>query len=276
MLGLWLAILSAFFWGTNDYLNKRLLLKGLDENFVLWVRFPIAFLLLTPFGLYYWDMSLKLFLYSLIWLPLEVLGGVLFMKGLKYAPLSTALSFYSFMPVFSAFFGWLLLSERPSLLGLLGIGLIILASLIMVGFSPRDFLKRNWGVVYMLLSTAIFGFNVIIGKLSVVESNGLFFSWYYCLLMGFGSLIFVKPHHLVKLENYKHWEVPAVGLFFALGDVLYNLALLYTLSSYVASAERLSLLIAIMYGRIFLGENLGKALLPAILMIIGNMLIGFG
>jgi len=48
MLGLWLAILSAFFWGTNDYLNKRLLIKGLDENFVLWVRFPIASLLLAP------------------------------------------------------------------------------------------------------------------------------------------------------------------------------------------------------------------------------------
>ena len=30
---------------------------------------------------------------------------------------------------------------KPSPLGLLGISLIILASLIMVGFSPRDFLK---------------------------------------------------------------------------------------------------------------------------------------
>jgi len=87
MLGLWLAILSAFFWGTNDYLNKRLLIKGLDENFVLWVRFPIASLLLAPLGFYYWDMSLKLFLYSLIWLPLEVLGGVLFYERYKVCTL---------------------------------------------------------------------------------------------------------------------------------------------------------------------------------------------
>ena len=276
MLGLWLAILSAFFWGTNDYLNKRLLLKGLDENFVLWVRFPIASLLLTPFGFYYWDMSLKLFLYSLIWLPLEVLGGVLFMKGIKYAPLSTAMSFYSFMPVFSVLFGWLLLSEKPSPLGLLGIGLIILASLIMVGFSPRDFLKKNRGVIYMLISTALFGFNVVLGKASVIESNGLFFSWYYCVLMGLGSLLFVRPYYVIRLDNYKHWEIPALGFFFAIGDVLYNLALLFTLSSYVASAERLSLLFALIYGKIFLGESLNRAFLPAILMIVGNMLIGFG
>lgn len=276
MLGLWLAILSAFFWGTNDYLNKRLLIKGIDENFLLWVRFPLASLLLMPFGLYYWDMSLKLFLYSLIWLPLEVLGGVFFMKGIKYAPLSTAMSFYSFMPVFSALFGWLLLSERPSPLGLLGIGLIILASLIMVGFSPRDFLKKNRGVIYMLISTALFGFNVVLGKASVIESNGLFFSWYYCVLMSLGSLLFVKPSHIIKLQNYKSWEIPTIGFFFALGDVLYNLALFFTLSSYVASAERLSLLFALIYGRVFLGESLNKALIPALFMMVGNVLIGFG
>ncbi|MFN4320036.1 MAG: DMT family transporter [Aquificaceae bacterium] len=276
MLGLSLAILSAFFWGTNDYLNKRLLLRGIDENFVLWVRFPIASLLLTPFGLYYWEMSLKLFLYSLVWLPLEVLGGLLFMKGIKYAPLSTAMSFYSFVPVFSAIFGWLFLSEKPTPLGLLGIGLIILASLIMVGFSPKDFLRKNRGVIYMLLSTALFGFNVVLGKASVIESNWLFFSWYYCVLMGLGALLFVKPAHITKLENYKKWEIPAIGLFFAIGDVLYNFALLFTLSSYVASAERLSLLFALIYGKVFLGETLNRILVPAILMVFGNMLIGFG
>jgi len=198
------------------------------------------------------------------------------MKGIKYAPLSTAMSFYSFMPVFSALFGWLLLSEKPSPLGLLGISLIILASLIMVGFSPRDFLKKNRGVIYMLISTALFGFNVVLGKASVIESNGLFFSWYYCVLMGLGSLLFVRPYYVIRLDNYKHWEIPALGFFFAIGDILYNMALLFTLSSYVASAERLSLLFALMYGRIFLGESLNRAFLPAILMMVGNILIGFG
>ncbi|WPM32593.1 DMT family transporter [Hydrogenobacter sp. T-2] len=276
MLGLSLALLSSIFWGTNDYLSKRLLLRGLDENFTLWVRFPIAFLLLTPLGILYWDFNIKVLTYALIWLPLEVLGGVLFIKGLKYAPLSVAMSFYSFMPVFSALFGWLILSEEPSPMGMLGMSLVILATLILVGFSPKEFFKKNRGVVYMILSTVLFGFNVVIGKASIIESNSLFFSWFYTLCMSFGTLVFVKPSQTIKKENYKHWEIPLLGLFFAIGDILYNLALLLTLSPYVASAERLSLLVVIFYGRVFLKEETRGIVLPAFLMMVGNLLMAFG
>ncbi|MCS7170805.1 MAG: DMT family transporter [Aquificaceae bacterium] len=273
MLGLSLALISSLFWGTNDYISKRLLAKGLDENFVLWVRFPISLVILTPLGIYYWDMSLKLITYSLFWLPFEVLGGVFFIKGLKYTSLSVAMSFYSFVPVFSALFGWLLLSEKPSTHGLLGILLIVSSTLLIVGFSPKEFLKTNRGALYMLVSTILFGFNVALGKLSVVESNGLFFSWYYCLLMSVGMLFFLRPSKITKVENYRHWEVPAVGMLFAFGDVLYNLALSLTLSSYVASAERLSLLVALFYGKFFLGESSKHFLIPALLMLLGNSLM---
>jgi len=204
MLGVSLALLSSLFWGTNDYFSKRLLIKGLDENFTLWVRFPIAFFLLTPLGILYWDFNIKVLTYALIWLPLEVLGGVL------------------------------------------------------------------------LISTFFFGFNVVIGKASIIESNSFFFSWFYALCMSFGTLVFVKPSQIIKKENYKHWEIPLLGLFFAIGDILYNLALLLTLSPYVASAERLSLLVAIFYGRVFLKEETRGIVLPAFLMIVGNLLMAFG
>ncbi|QID32997.1 DMT family transporter [Pampinifervens florentissimum] len=275
MLGLSLALLSSIFWGTNDYLSKRLLIKGLDENFTLWVRFPIAFLLLTPLGILYWDFNIKVLTYALIWLPLEVLGGVFFIKGLKYAPLSVAMSFYSFMPVFSALFGWLILSEEPSPIGMLGMSLVIFATLILVGFSPKEFFKKNRGVVYMILSTVFFGFNVVIGKASIIESNSLFFSWFYTLCMSFGTLVFVKPSEVFRKENYKHWEIPLLGFLFAVGDALYNLALLLTLSSYVASAERLSLLIAILYGKVLLKEETKRVVFPALLMIAGNTFMAF-
>jgi len=276
MLGLSLALLSSIFWGTNDYLSKRLLIKGLDENFTLWVRFPIAFFLLTPLGILYWDFNIKVLTYALIWLPLEVLGGVLFIKGLKYAPLSVAMSFYSFMPVFSALFGWLILSEEPSPMGMLGMSLVIFATLILVGFSPKEFFKKNRGVVYMLLSTVFFGFNVVIGKASIIESNSLFFSWFYTLCMSFGTLVFVKPSEVFRKENYKHREIPLLGFLFAVGDALYNLALLLTISSYVASAERLSLLIAILYGKVLLKEETKRVFFPALLMIAGNTFMAFG
>ncbi|RMH04186.1 MAG: DMT family transporter [Aquificota bacterium] len=275
MLGLFLAFLSSLFWATNDLLSKRLLVKGLDEDFTLWVRFPIAFLLLTPLGLYFWDFSLRVFTYSLLWLPLEVLGGLFFIRALKHAPLSLAMSFYSFMPVFSALFGWLLLREKPSLYGYTGVFLIMVASLLIAKFSPRELLKHRRGVFYMLLSAMCFGLNVVIGKLSVIESNAFFFSWYYTLLMSFGVLVFVKPKEVLNLQNYRHKEVPLVGLFFALGDLFYNIALLYTLSSYVASIERFSLLLTLIYAKVFFKERVENLTLPALLMVAGGFLLAF-
>ena len=276
MLGVLLAFLSSLFWATNDLLSKRLLVKGLEENFTLWVRFPIACLLLTPLGFYFWDMSMKVLLYSLVWLPLEVLGGLFFIRALKHAPLSLAMSFYSFMPVFSALFGWILLKEKPNLYGYAGVSLIMIASLLIAHFSPKELAKHKKGVFYMLLSAVCFGLNVVIGKLSIVESNAFFFSWYYTLLMSFGLLVFVKPKEVIKPENYKHKEVPFLGLFFALGELFYNLALLYTLSSYVASVERFSLLLTLLYGKLFFKEKAERLALPALLMVLGGILLALG
>ncbi|WP_457599825.1 EamA family transporter, partial [Hydrogenivirga sp.] len=54
MLGILLALLSAFFWATNDIFNKKSLLRGYNENFVLWIRFPVGAVLLLPAGIYFW------------------------------------------------------------------------------------------------------------------------------------------------------------------------------------------------------------------------------
>ena len=44
---------------------------------------------------------------------------------------------------------------------------------VLVGGSQKGF----------LLPPGLFGFNVVLGMASVIESYGLFFSWYYCVLL---------------------------------------------------------------------------------------------
>ncbi|MCS7083935.1 MAG: DMT family transporter [Aquificaceae bacterium] len=266
--GILLSFLSALSFGINDFLNKRLLKLGLDEGFVLWVRFPIATLILTPFAIANFQISQKLIAYSLIWLPLEVIAGILFMRALKYLPLGIGVGIYSLMPLFSALFEAIFLGQSPGSLGYAGILLIILGAILLGGGIDRGANLRP--VIDMLMASAIYGFNVVIGKMSVLESSGLFFSWYYSLLMSFGTLIFVRGFKKVSFS----YQTLSVGFLFALGEVFYNLALSLSMSAYVSAIERTSFLIATLLGWVFLKERVIRVLPAGLLMFIGSLLIG--
>lgn len=273
MLGLLLAFLSSFFWATNDLITKKLIHKGFDEYLLLWLRFPVSSLLLLPFGVLFWDLDAFVLLSTFLWLPVEVVAGVFFVKALKYAPLSVAMSFYSFMPFFSALFGFLLLRETPNFLGFLGMFLMAIGVLLLTGFSPTGFFRKNVGSLYMIISTSLFGFNTVLGKMVVINSNPFFFSWYYTFCMSFGTLLLVDRHHIIRGENYKDKRFIVLGVFFALGTLLYNSALLYAPVSYVAAMERVSLLLSMVYSRIFLGEAVSHLLPGAFFMLIGSLLL---
>lgn len=273
MLGLLFAFLSSFFWATNDLFTKRFIHRGFDEYFVLWIRFPVSSLFLLPVGIIFWDLRPFVLLSTFLWLPAEVLGGVFFVKALKYAPLSVAMSFYSFMPIFSALFGFLLLREVPNLWGFVGICFMVIGMLFLTGFSPKEFFKKHIGTIYMLISTLLFGFNVVLGKMVVINSNPFFFSWYYAFCMSFSTLIFVSPKHILKKENYTDKRILVLGILFAFGSILYNSALPYAPASYVASVERISILLSILYGKVFFGESLRHLLPGAMLMLLGSLLL---
>ncbi len=275
MTGILLALLSAFFWATNDILNKKSLQRGYDENFVLWIRFPVGTLLLLPAGIYFWDFNATVLWTTFLWLPLEVVASVFFIKGIKLAPLSVGVPFFAFMPVFSALFGFLFLGEKIAPPGLLGMGLILAGSFVLSGGSLVTFLKANRGSLYMLLSALLFGGSVVIGKFVIVESDPVFFAWFYCAVMSAGLLPIVGLREILRKENYTNPLNVPMGLLFSLGMVSYTLALERTLTSYVASIERLAIVLDVIYGRIFFGEEISRNFWGALLMVLGAVLLAF-
>jgi drug/metabolite transporter (DMT)-like permease len=274
VVGLLLALASAFFWATNDIFNKKSLLKGYNENFVLWIRFPVGAVLLLPLGLAFWDLNPTVLWTTFVWLPVEVVASVLFIKGIKFAPLSVGMPFFAFMPVFSAFFGYLLLGEDLDLAGWSGVLLILCGSFVITGGSPATFLRLNRGVLYMLASAFLFGFNVVVGKFVIVESNPFFFAWYYCLVMSVGLVPLVGLKEVLRGENYKNPLNLPMGLLFSLGMVTYSWAMVYTYASYVASLERLAIILDVIYGRVFFGESIGRSFWGSLLMVAGAVLLG--
>jgi len=275
MTGIFLALLSAFFWATNDILNKKSLLRGYDENFVLWIRFPVGSVLLLPAGIYFWDFNLTVLWTTFLWLPLEVVASVFFIKGIKMAPLSVGVPFFAFMPVFSALFGFVFLGEEIAPSGLLGIGLILAGSFVLSGGSLVTFLRANRGSLYMLLSAFLFGVSVVVGKFVIVESNPVFFAWFYCAVMSAGLLPIVGLREILRRENYMNPLNVPMGMLFSLGMISYTLALERTLTSYVASLERLAIVLDVIYGRIFFREEISRNFWGALLMVLGAVLLAF-
>jgi len=268
--GLFFGLLSGAFWATSSALTKKALKEGYEENFVLWVRFPLATLFLLPLGLLYWEMNLSFLLTTFLWLPAEVVASLLFVKSLKFAPLSVAMPLLNFMPLFSALWGWFLLGERPTPVGWLGILLVVSGSFVLSGGNPA-FLLRKRGALYALLSSFLFGLNVVIGKVAVQVSNQFFFSWYYSLVMTLGVLPFVRRFPPTK--SLKRPLFPAVGLFFSGGLLFYAWGYLYAYASYVASAERLGVLFDLLYGKLFFGEEVRRAFWGSLLMVAGAILL---
>ena len=274
MFGILLALLSAFFWATNDIFNKKSLIKGYNENFVLWIRFPLGALFLLPFGLIWWDFSLYVFLTTFLWLPVEVVASLFFIKGIKEAPLSVGMPFFAFMPLFSAFFGWAVLGESPDLKGWAGVLLILAGSFVITGGSPATFFRVNRGALYMLISALLFGLSVVIGKLVIVESNPFFFSWYYSLVMSFGLLPLVGRKELLRKENYRNPLNIPMGILFSLGMLTYSWAMIYTYASYVASVERIAIVLDVIYGKLFFGERIERSFWGSLLMVGGAVMLG--
>ncbi|HID65978.1 MAG TPA: DMT family transporter [Aquificaceae bacterium] len=272
LLGVFFSLLSAVFWSTNDIFNKKLIQKEYDENFILWIRFPLGVVFLLPFGIYFWDMNSTVIYTTFLWLPLEILASIFFIRALKYSPLSLTMSFFATMPVFSASAGWVLLGEGLDFKGILGMFLIFYGSTILVGSDFKSFFTANKGAFYALLSSFLFGINVVIGKIAVIGSNQFFFSWYYCLVMSFALIPFVKKFPEFR-KSIKEYEFIVVGVLFSLGMVFYTWAYIYTYASYVAAIERFAILLDVIYGRIFFGEKIRNALKASFIMILGALLL---
>ncbi|NPA40682.1 MAG: DMT family transporter [Aquificae bacterium] len=272
--GVILALLSAIFWATNDIFNKKSLIRGYDENFVLWIRFPIGVVLLVPLGVLFWDFNLTVLWTTFLWLPSEIIASIYFIKGIKVSPLSVSMPFFAFMPLFSSIFGYVILDEKIEPTGWLGIGLILLGSFIVSGGSPLSFFKVNRGSLYILISAGLFGFNVVIGKLAIVESNPYFFAWYYCLVMSLGLLPFVGFKELLSCRNYKNLLNIPMGVLFSLGMLAYTIALTQTYASYVASVERLAIILDIIYGQVIFKEKFRRSSWGVVPMVFGAILLG--
>ncbi|MBE0425590.1 MAG: EamA family transporter [Nitrospirae bacterium] len=281
-----LSLFSAFTLATSDALTKKALIRS-NEYLVAWFRlvFSLPLLIIIWFFIPRPDLDTIFYRAFLLALPLEILAIVLYIKALRVSPLSLTLPFLSLTPLFLIIVSYLILGEKVSLQGGLGIVFITAGSYtlnihqVRKGvFKPFKAIVNEKGSVLMICVALIYSVTSSLGKMAIEHSSPLFFGVTYFMavtaLFAPIALRVGRPELKAFIDEKQFNSLFIPGLFYSLMIASHMIAISLTKVAYMISVKRTSILIGIVYGYfIFREKKIGERFLGAVLMFTGFVLI---
>ncbi len=274
------ALLTAFMLATSDALTKRALASR-DEYFVAWARLAFAFpvllisLLFTEIPVLdktFWTATLTA-------LPLEIIAIVLYTKALKTSPLSLTVPFLALTPLFLIFFSYMILGEKVSAGGSIGIILIVIGSYLLnfqktryAVTEPLRAIFKEPGSRLMIIVAIIYSLTSSLGKMAIEHSSPIFFGSLYFMLMTvlFTPIAISKNKWRVSITKKDLISLLPVGITYSLMIIFHMLAMSMAKVSYMISVKRTSLLFSVIYGYfLFKEERIAERLIGCIIMLAG-------
>ena len=278
-----LSLIAAFTLATSDALTKKALTSH-NEYIIAWLRliFSLPLLLILFLFIPVPELDKEFYTAFALSLPLELLSIILYIKALRLSPLSLTLPFLALTPVFLIFVSYILLGERVSFAGAIGILFIAAGSYalniskIREGiFEPLRAITRERGSVLMIGVALIYSLTSTLGKVAIQHSSPLFFgsTYFTALALFFAPIAFYKNKEK-KMENKTIFSVILPGIFYSLMVVSHMIAISLAKVAYVISVKRMSLIIGVLYGYLFFKEkNIGERFIGASLMFIGFIMV---
>ncbi len=225
---------------------------------------------------YFW----KGFFWSL---PLNSIPYFLYLYAIKKSPISLSVPFLSFSPLFMILTGYLILGESVTLWGFLGVILVVSGGYVLNMqhiskgfFEPVKALFNELGSVLMLLVAAFFSIAAVYGKMAILHSSPLYFSYYFFLVLNclmFIGLVFCNKVSFKTLFIHHRRGLWLGGLLVS-HVTTHCMAIALNTAVYMIALKRSSILITIVLSWIFLQEgqrvNRGTG---ALLMFIGLVII---
>ncbi len=283
---LWLlpALITALFVGSQDAWVKRYF-SGYNvyEMAAYPMVYSLPFLCLCLFLVPFPHLDPPFLLSFLVSLPLNGLCFLLYVRAIQVSPLSLTLPYLAFTPVFMLLTGLLFLGEMPDPWGICGVLLIVIGSYVLnldapaTGFlAPFYAIGREPGSRIMLFVAFLFSFMAVIAKIAIIHSSPIFFA-----LSFFTVHNFLVPFCLAlpgKISPGRLLREPGRGLVAGLllcGHVIFHcLAISMTKAVYMIAVKRFSILVGVVYGKLWFREgSFGKRLVGAAMMVAGSALI---
>jgi uncharacterized membrane protein len=283
-LALGAAVLTSF----NPILYKRIL-KDADAIVVVW---GVTLLALPLLGIFTFGLMPQL--PRLDWLfglgvlgsaGLNVVAQLASTRALKLADASLVTPLLIFSPVFTVLISAFMLGEIPSMLGLLGVGLVLIGAYWLnlssgAGWlTPFKSLALTPGVALVLLAGLLWAITPLFEKTAILHTNpenprfAAFVATAFLALMLTPAVVARGKSALSKLALHRG-DLFIAGLIAGIAPVLGYTAFSLGLVGYVTTLFRISTLLTVVWSFLFLKERgLAQRLPGSLVMVMGAILI---
>jgi len=283
-----LALVLILFSAMMHALWNLLVKRSSDKTVFIWWMFVASFTLMTGLLLFWPDPFPPV---SPLVLLLAVAGGLCFVlyhifngRAYRKGDLSLSYPLAQTSMLYVPLWGVLILGEKPSLHGALGI-LLILAGAYSVqlrAFSASEILRpfrnlRDASVQAALAAGFIYSIGSVVDKLGVSYYSPFYFTY---LLVGvmLGMMTINLLRRRYKGRVLAEWRQSS-GLVIASGPIMLGsfLTFRYGLQlapvSYAVPVRQVSLLIGVLIGIVFLGESCGRIRCIAVTLILAGVFL---
>ena len=213
---------------------------------------------------------------------LNIVASILTFRALQTTDLSLAVPMKAFTLVFLIVTSFLLLGELPSLLGILGILLIVAGSYVMHAGGTRRLrdplfrLASDRGIRLMLVVAFLFSFTLPFDKEVVMNSDPVFGSMLVMGYLGTAMLCIALLKGTVpgQVNREALLTFLVIGAVLALDAIAINTAFTMQIVPYVIAIKRLAVLFAVLFGVLLFREAyLRVRLAGATVLLAGALLI---
>ncbi len=193
--------------------------------------------------------------------------------------------FLALTPLFLIVMSYVILGERVSLKGGIGIFLMAIGSYTLnihkirhTILEPVKAIFREKGSVMMIIVAFIFSITSSLGKMAIENSSPIFFGSFYFILVTFFFTPIAVGKNKGKISIVKKDVIPLIpiGVTYSMMILFHMLAMSLSNVAYMISIKRTSLLFSVLYGHfLFKEEKIAEKALGSIIMFLGFVLIVF-
>ncbi len=284
------SLLSAFFDAFVHVLSKKALkVNSHYEVSIVMTMFTAVFCAIWSY--LYGVPRLDLYFFKLAALA-SIMGGVAmlcFLNGLKKSDVSFAIPLLCFGPIFTALWEWVFLSDSMSVVGCLGVIVVLLGTYSMEldqvknGYlAPIKSLYYNSGARLVFTASLIWSLSAILDKVGVLNTNAVVWTGvvnFFMSIFLFASALLTKN---IEMQNINCKAIFSknilllfsLSVFFSLMIVLQLHAFSLINAAYVLSLKRASILLSVIGGFVFFNEEkIKERLLATLIMVFGGVII---
>ncbi len=280
------SLLTAFSLATSDALTKRMLTSG-DEYFVAWARllFALPVLIISLIFIEIPALDKTFWSATICALPLEITAIILYTKALKESPISVTIPFLALTPLFLVFTSYIILGEKVSALGIIGILLMAIGGYTLnihkirqTLLEPIKAIFKEKGSVFMIVVAFIYSITSSLGKMAIEHSSPVFFGSFYFIIVAvlFTPIAFQKNKGKISITKKDIIPLSSIGITYSMMVIFHMIAMSMVSVAYMISVKRTSLLFSIIYGHLlFKEEMIAEKAIGGIIMLAGFILIVF-